>query len=73
MTHITTIPSKVNVIIVVCHGALDRHEPVVFLRGEVGKMYPNRGQEGDDGTKSNLSRRNTAEVLRNVQSLDKHI
>jgi hypothetical protein len=32
LTHITAVPSKVDIVLIVCHGVLNGHESVVRLR-----------------------------------------
>jgi hypothetical protein len=73
LTNITAIPPKVDVILRVGHGVLHRREAAVRIHKRVEDMYPNHGKERTSGTESDLSWRNTAGVLRDVQGLDKHI
>ena len=72
LAHISASPSKVNVILVVCHRVLDKRGSEVRLL-EWLEMHPNDRQEDASRAEGNLSWWNTTGVLRKVQTLDDHI
>ena len=73
MTYVPTVPTKVDVILVVGHRVLERSQSAVRLRGRIREAYPDHGQKGASGTESDLSWGNATGVLCDVQSLDKQI
>jgi hypothetical protein len=73
LTHVTASPPKVDEILIVGHGVLERRESEVHLHCTVGGTHSDHTQEDASGSEGDLSWWYATGVFCDAQNLNEHI